>query len=51
VRCHGPILLQSAVEAHLLGFLSGSSDGYGMSVAYEVTGVERKMDGRDYDQA
>ena len=44
------------LEAHLLGFSSGSwccgsSDGRGMSVACEVAGVERKMDGRDHDQA
>jgi hypothetical protein len=44
------------LEAHLLGFFSGSwycgsSDGYGMSVACEVAGVERKMDRRDHDKA
>jgi hypothetical protein len=36
--------------AHL-GFLSGSSAGHAMSVAYEVSIVERKMDRRDHDQA
>jgi hypothetical protein len=33
--------------AHLLAILSDSSDGHDMSVAYEVTGVERRMDRRD----
>jgi hypothetical protein len=44
------------LEAQLLGFLSGSwcrgsSGGHGMSVAYDVTGMERKMGRRDHDQA
>jgi hypothetical protein len=39
-----------SLKAHLLAFLLDSSDGHDMSVAYEVTGVERRMDRRD-DQA
>lgn len=51
------VLMQAwTLEAHLLGFFSGSwccgsSDGRGMSVACEVAGVERKMNRRDHDQA
>ena len=51
------VLMQAwTLEAHLLGFLSGSwccasGNGRGMSVACEVAGVERKMDRRDHDQA
>jgi hypothetical protein len=41
----------STLEAPLLGFLTGSSNGHGISVVCEVTGVERKMDWRDHDQA
>jgi hypothetical protein len=44
------------LEARLLALLSGGwcrgfSDGRGMTVAYEVTGVERKTDRRDHYQA
>jgi hypothetical protein len=44
------------LEARLLAFLSGGwyrgfSGGRGMTVAYEVTGVERKTDRRDHHQA
>jgi hypothetical protein len=51
------VLMQAwTLEAHLLGFFSGSwccgsNDGRGMSVACEVAGVERKMDRRDHDKA
>jgi hypothetical protein len=38
------------LKAHLLAILLDSSDGHDMSVAYEVPGVERRMDRRD-DQA
>jgi hypothetical protein len=53
---HKVLMLTWTLEAHLLGFSSdswccGSSNGRGMSVACEVTGVERKMDRRDHDQA
>jgi hypothetical protein len=51
------VLMQAwTLEAHLLGFFSGSwycgsSSGCGMSVACEVAGAERKMDRRDHDKA
>ena len=53
---HKVLMLAWTLEAHLLGFFSGSwccgsSKGRGMSVACEVIGVERKMDRRDHDQA
>ena len=53
---HNVLMQAWTLEAHLLGFFSGSwscgsSDGRGMSVACEVAGVERKMDRRDHDQA
>jgi hypothetical protein len=35
------------LKAHMLAFLLDNSDGHDMSVAYEVTGVERRMDRRD----
>jgi hypothetical protein len=38
------------LKAHLLAFLLDSSDGHDMSVAYEVTGVERRVDRRDDHQ-
>jgi hypothetical protein len=37
--------------AQLLPFLLDSRVGHDISVAYEVTGVERRMDRRDDDQA
>jgi hypothetical protein len=39
------------LKAHLLAFLLDSGDGHDVSVAYEVTGVVRRMDRRDDDPA
>jgi hypothetical protein len=38
------------LKAYLLAFLLDSSDCHDMSVAYEVTGAERRMDSRDDHQ-
>ena len=58
IRCdkHKVLMQAWTLEVHLLGFFSrswccGSSNGRGMSVACEVAGVGRIMDGRDHDQA
>jgi hypothetical protein len=39
------------LKAHLLAFLLDGGNGHDMLVAYEVTGVERRMDRRDDHQA